>query len=79
MVNKTLAVFVIALFSMLGVYVLVVIWLWPMPLPEKIMDAMIAATGLVVALSGALSVKPALVRRGMAHGTRRMEQNLHPR
>ena len=51
MKDKSLGIFLMALFGISGMSILLLAWLWPMPASERVLTAFIGSVGLVVALS----------------------------
>ena len=57
MKDKSLGIFLMAIFGLLGIAILVLAWLWPMPASERIMATFIGATGIFVALTRVLLLR----------------------
>lgn len=57
MKDKSLGIFLMAVFGILGTAILLLAWLWPMPASERIMAAFIGSTGLLMALTRALLLR----------------------
>lgn len=58
MKDKSLGVFLILLFGLLGITILMLAWLRPMPESERILSTFLGSIGLFVALSQVLLLKP---------------------
>jgi len=58
MKDKSLGVFLILLFGGLGITILMLAWLRPMPESERILSTFLGSIGLFVALSQVLLLKP---------------------
>ena len=54
MMDKTLNIFLIALLTVAGIVILVVTWLEPMPLSERIVPSFFGTAGIIGALSWTL-------------------------
>lgn len=57
MKDRSLGIFLMAIFGILGTAILMLAWLWPMPASERIMAAFIGSTGLLMALTRALLLR----------------------
>jgi len=62
MIDKSLGIFLMVLFGVSGAAILVLTWLWPMPVADRIFATFIGSSGLVMALVRALMLKPLPVR-----------------
>ena len=57
MKDRSLGIFFVTVFGILGIAILMLAWLWPMPASERIMTTFIGSTGLLVALTRALLLR----------------------
>ena len=73
MIDKSLGIFLIVLFSISGMAILVLAWLWPMPASERIIATVIGSSGLFVALIRALLLKSRRDRTDAGQGMLRVE------
>ena len=55
--DKSLGIFLMVLFGILGIAILTLAWVRPMPESERILATFIGSTGLFMALSRALLLK----------------------
>ena len=62
MVDKSLGIFLMALFGVSGVIILAVAWMWSMPVSERILTVLVGSVGLFVAGNRALVLKALQVR-----------------
>ena len=58
MKDKSLGIFLTVLFGLLGVTILMLAWLRPMPESERILSTFLGSIGLFVALGRVLLLKP---------------------
>jgi len=57
--DKSLSIFLMVLFGISGIAILMLAWLWQMPVSERILATLIGSTGLFVALSRGLLLRSA--------------------
>ena len=57
MKDKSLGIFLMAIFGLVGIAILVLAWLWPMSASERVMATFIGSTGIFVALTRALLLR----------------------
>ena len=55
--DKSLSIFLIVLFGASGIAILMLAWIWPMPISERILTTFIGSVGLLVAFIRALLFK----------------------
>ena len=55
--DKSLEVFLILLFGVSGIAILMLAWLWPMVVPERVPATFIGSVGVFVAVMKALRLK----------------------
>ena len=57
--DKSLSIFLVALFAISGVAILVLTWLQPMSWIERVVSTLIGLTGLLVAMGWGIMLRPA--------------------
>ncbi|MFQ6122711.1 MAG: hypothetical protein ACE5LA_06615 [Dehalococcoidales bacterium] len=55
--DKSLGIFLVVLFGILGIVILTLAWVWQMSASERILATFVGSSGLLVALSQALLLK----------------------
>ena len=73
MIDKSLGIFLMVLFGVSGIAILMLAWIWPMPISERIMTTFIGSAGLLVVLIRALLLKSAQEKNGTKQGMVKVE------
>ena len=55
--DKSLGLFLMVLFGISGIAILILAWLWPMPVSDRVMTTFLGSTGFLVAVNRAVFLK----------------------
>ncbi len=55
--DKSLSIFMMAFFGISGTVILILAWVEPMPVSEKVLTTLVGSVGLLIALSRALLLR----------------------
>ena len=65
--DKSLGLFLMVLFGISGMAILILAWLWPMPVSERVMTTFLGSTGFLVAVNRAVFLKSLRGRTDAEH------------